>query len=55
MKWVDLVLYEFQRRANQKQEESFFKKIKSAEPGNPTLLQEKQKPQENYITPQGVV
>ena len=54
MRQVDFILYEFQRRAQQKMEESMIKKIKSAESANPTP-QENVKQQNNNITPLGVM
>ena len=53
MKQIDFVLYEFQRRAQQKVEESMFRKIKSAEFVNSTPKENVK--QQNNITPLGVM
>jgi hypothetical protein len=55
MKQIDFVLYEFQRRAQQKQEENMVKKIKSAEYAHSTLKEKVGKLQNNNITPLGVM
>jgi hypothetical protein len=54
MKQIDFVLYEFQRRAQQKQEESMIKKIRSAESSNPTPPKNKSN-NHNFITPAGAM
>lgn len=54
MKEIEFVLYEFQRRAQQKLEESMFKKIKSAESVNPTPPKNKSN-NHNFITPAGAM
>ncbi len=54
MRQVDFILYEFQRRAQQKVEENMVKKIKSAEYAHSTP-KENVKQQNNNITPLGVM
>ena len=56
MKQIDFILYEFQRRAQQKREENMLKKIKSAEPVNSTLKEKETKlNNHNNTTPLGVM
>ena len=55
MKQIDFILYELQRRAQQKREENMLKKIKSAEPANSTPKENVKDLQNNNITSLGVV
>ena len=55
MKQIDFILYELQRRAKQKEEGRMFKKIKSAEPGNPALPKKEIELNSQYITTSRVV
>jgi len=55
VKQSDFILYEFQRRAQQKREENMLKKIKSAEPVNSTPFKEKHKLNKFYNTTSQVV
>lgn len=54
MKQVDFILFEFRRRAQQKLEENFIKKIKSAEYAHSTPKKNVEQ-QNNNITPLGVM